>query len=56
MHSHPYTQVRFINEGEADVWTEGGGSAKPRLKVGSTVALLPNLTHSFADANNQSVF
>ena len=56
MHSHPYTQVRFINEGEADVWTEGGESAKQRLKAGNTVALLPNWTHSFADTNNQCVF
>jgi hypothetical protein len=34
----------------------GRESAKPRSQVGSTVALLPNLTHSFADANNQPVF
>ncbi|MEL0325199.1 MAG: hypothetical protein VXA00_12660, partial [Rhodospirillales bacterium] len=41
MPSHPYTQVRFINEGEADVWTEGKESAKQRLKAGNILALPP---------------
>ena len=51
MHCHPYTQVRFINEGEADVWTEGGESAKQRLKAGDILALPPYLNHSFALAS-----
>ena len=51
MPSPPYTQVRFINEGEADVWTEGEESAKQRLKAGDILALPPYLNHSFAFAS-----
>jgi len=48
MHSHPYVEMLFILEGEADVWLEGGEGAKRRLKAGDTVALPPDVPHSFA--------
>lgn len=48
MHSHPYVEMLFIIEGEADVWTEGGEGKKRRLKAGDTVALPANTPHSFS--------
>ena len=48
MHSHPYVEMLFILEGEADVWTEGEEHAKRRLGPGDTVALPPETPHSFA--------
>ena len=48
MHSHPYVEMLFILEGEADVWTEGQEHAKRRLKAGDTVALPPETPHSFS--------
>ena len=48
MHSHPYVEMLFILEGEADVWMEGGENAKRRLKAGDMVALPPDIPHSFS--------
>ena len=48
MHSHPYVEMLFIMEGEADVWTEGEEHAKRRLKAGDIVSMPPEVLHSFA--------
>ncbi len=48
MHSHPYVEMLFILEGEADVWLEGEEGGKRRLGPGDTVALPPGKPHSFA--------
>jgi quercetin dioxygenase-like cupin family protein len=53
MHSHPYTEILFIIEGEADVWAEGEEHAKRRLRTGDTVALPPDVNHSFAVVGDQ---
>lgn len=53
MHTHPYVEMLFILEGEADVWCEGEEHAKRRLKAGDTVALPPGLPHSFATAGDK---
>jgi len=53
MHSHPYVEMLFILEGEADVWCEGEENAKRRLKAGDTVALPPETAHSFAVAGDK---
>jgi mannose-6-phosphate isomerase-like protein (cupin superfamily) len=47
MHWHPYTELLFIVEGEADVWLQGGEAAPWRLKAGDCVALPPDIPHSF---------
>ena len=48
MHSHPYVELLFIIEGEADVWLQGEEDAPKRLKAGDCVALPPDIPHSFS--------
>ena len=45
MHWHPYTELLFIIEGEADVWLEG--EEPHRLKAGDCVAVPPERPHTF---------
>ena len=47
MHFHPYTELLFIIEGEAEVWQQGGEDKPHRLKAGDCVALPPDIPHSF---------
>ena len=37
MHFHPYTELLFIIEGEADVWLQGEEDRPRRLKAGDCV-------------------
>ena len=53
MHFHPYTELLFIIEGEADVWLQGEEATPRRLKAGDCVALPPDIPHSFAVVGNQ---
>ena len=55
MHAHPYVEMLFILEGEADVWMEGEENAKRRLKAGDSVALPPGKAHSFATAGDRTL-
>ena len=45
MHSHPYVELLFIIEGEADVWLKG--EEPHRLKAGDCVAVPPETPHTF---------
>ena len=45
MHFHPYTELLFIIEGEADVWLQG--EEPHRLKAGDCVAVPPETPHTF---------
>jgi len=47
MHWHPYTELLFIIEGEADVWLQGEEDAPHRLKAGDCVAVPPETPHTF---------
>ena len=47
MHSHPYLEVLHILEGSADAWLEGQEDRPVRLEVGDTIALPPDVPHSF---------
>ena len=47
MHFHPYTELLFIIEGEAEVWLQGEEDKPHRLKAGDCVALPPDIPHSF---------
>ena len=44
---HPYTELLFIIEGEADVWLQGEQDTPHRLKAAICVALPPDIPHSF---------
>lgn len=47
MHSHPYLEVLHILDGTAEAWLEGQEDAKVLLRKGDTIALEPNVSHSF---------
>ena len=47
MHSHPYLEVLHILEGTAEAWLEGQEARPVRLEVGDTIALPPDVPHTF---------
>jgi mannose-6-phosphate isomerase-like protein (cupin superfamily) len=47
MHSHPYLEVLHILDGTAEAWIEGGQDRPILLGPGDTIALQPNVPHSF---------
>ncbi len=47
MHSHPYLEVLHILDGTAEAWIEGGEDRPVHLRKGDTIALEPNVPHSF---------
>ena len=47
MHSHPYIEILHILDGVAEAWIEGREHEKIRLEKGDTIAMPPNLPHSF---------
>jgi len=47
MHSHPYLEVLHILEGVAEAWLEGGEDRKVTLQKGDTIALPPDVPHTF---------
>jgi quercetin dioxygenase-like cupin family protein len=53
MHSHPYLEVLHVLEGVAEAWMEGGEARKVTLQKGDTIALPPNVPHSFRVVGNQ---
>jgi quercetin dioxygenase-like cupin family protein len=55
MHWHPYTELLFIIEGEADVWLQGEEDKPHRLKAGDCVALPPDIPHSFRTVGDKTM-
>ena len=53
MHWHPYVELLFIIEGEADVWLEGGEADPVRLTAGECVALPADIPHSFSTVGDK---
>src|SRR5438094_3003134 len=47
MHWHPYVELLFIIEGEAEVWLQGGEAEPIHLDAGDCVALPADVPHSF---------
>jgi quercetin dioxygenase-like cupin family protein len=47
MHSHPYLEILHILDGVAEAWVEGREQEKVLLRKGDTIALPPNVPHSF---------
>ena len=47
MHSHPYLEILHILDGTAEAWVEGKEDRPVLLKRGDTIALPPNVPHSF---------
>jgi quercetin dioxygenase-like cupin family protein len=53
MHSHPYLEVLHILDGVAEAWIEGGEDRPVRLEKGDTIALQPDVPHSFRVVGDQ---
>ena len=47
LHSHPYLEVLHILDGVAEAWMEGREEDKILLRRGDTIALPPDVAHSF---------
>jgi quercetin dioxygenase-like cupin family protein len=55
MHSHPYLEILHILDGAAEAWIEGGEHRKVLLQKGDTIALEPNVPHSFRTVGDQTL-
>lgn len=55
MHWHPYTELLFIIDGEAEVWLQGEEDKPHRLKAGDCVALPPDIPHSFRTVGDKEM-
>src|SRR5207253_1621731 len=53
VHSHPYTEVLHNLDGVAEAWMDGQEDRKVRLEKGDTIALPPNVPHSFRAVGDQ---
>jgi mannose-6-phosphate isomerase-like protein (cupin superfamily) len=53
MHSHPYMEILHVLEGVAEAWMEGGERRKVMLQKGDTIALPPNVPHTFRVVGDQ---
>lgn len=53
MHSHPYLEILHVLEGVAEAWMEGGENRKVMLQKGDTIALPPNVPHTFRVVGDQ---
>jgi quercetin dioxygenase-like cupin family protein len=53
VHSHPYLEVLYVLEGVAEAWIDGQEDQTVRLEKGDTVALPPNVPHSFRVVGDQ---
>ena len=55
VHSHPYMEVLHILDGVAEAWIEGGEDRPITLRKGDTIALQPNVPHSFRVVGDQAL-
>ena len=55
MHSHPYLEILHILDGVAEAWVEGQEDRKVLLKKGDTIALPPDVPHSFRVVGDQAM-
>jgi len=53
LHSHPYLEVIHVLEGAAEAWVEGQEDRPVRLEAGDTIALPPDVPHSFRVAGDR---
>jgi quercetin dioxygenase-like cupin family protein len=55
LHSHPYLEVLHILDGTAEAWIEGGEAQPVLLQKGDTIALQPDVPHSFRVVGDQEL-
>jgi quercetin dioxygenase-like cupin family protein len=47
VHSHPYMEILHILDGVAEAWVDGREDQKVTLRKGDTIAIPPEVPHSF---------
>ena len=47
VHSHPYMEILHILDGVAEAWVDGREEQKLTLRKGDTIAIPPEVPHSF---------
>ena len=47
VHSHPYVEILHILDGVAEAWVDGREEQKVTLRKGDTIAIPPEVPHSF---------
>ena len=47
VHSHPYMEILHILDGVAEAWVDGREDQKVTLRKGDTIAIPPEVSHSF---------
>jgi len=47
VHSHPYMEILHILDGVAEAWVDGREAEKVTLRKGDTIAIPPEVPHSF---------
>ena len=55
VHSHPYMEILHILDGTAEAWIDGREDGRVRLEKGDTIALPPNVPHSFRVVGDQAL-
>jgi mannose-6-phosphate isomerase-like protein (cupin superfamily) len=55
MHSHPYMEVLHILDGTAEAWVDGQEDRKVTLRRGDTIAMPPNVPHTFRVVGNETL-
>ena len=53
VHSHPYMEILHILDGVAEAWVDGQEDRKVTLRRGDTIAMPPNVPHSFRVVGNE---
>jgi quercetin dioxygenase-like cupin family protein len=55
LHAHPYLEIIHVLEGTAEAWLEGQDDRPTRLEAGDTIALPPDVPHSFRTVGDRTL-
>ena len=55
VHSHPYMEVLHILDGVAEAWVDGREDSKVTLRKGDTIAIPPEVPHSFRVVGDEAL-
>ena len=53
VHSHPYMEILHVLDGVAEAWVDGQEDRKVVLRKGDTIAMPPNVPHTFRVVGDQ---
>ena len=55
VHSHPYMEILHILDGVAEAWIDGREDQKVTLRKGDTIAIPPEVPHSFRVVGDEAL-